>query len=179
MSRPRTTVTHRPARPRSVGDEVPCRYDRCFTAGELIRGKREVGQGGQVLRCEAGSANALVFPVSRFRDGKKKIIVGPSVPVLRLEIADRSELNPVPPSRPAPPPSSRTAPSLPPASMSAAATSCPERPLSPYAEIAARTNAGTGADVLALGTQGRRVRLLHLFTPPPIVVSVSAITLST
>jgi hypothetical protein len=28
----------------------------------------------------------------KYRDGEKKIIVGPSVPVLRLEIADRSEL---------------------------------------------------------------------------------------
>jgi hypothetical protein len=28
----------------------------------------------------------------KYRDGEKKIIVGPSVPVLRVEIADRSEL---------------------------------------------------------------------------------------
>jgi hypothetical protein len=28
----------------------------------------------------------------KYRDGEQKIIVGPSVPVLRLEIADRSEL---------------------------------------------------------------------------------------
>jgi hypothetical protein len=28
----------------------------------------------------------------KFKDGEKKIIVGPSVPILRLEIADKSEL---------------------------------------------------------------------------------------
>jgi hypothetical protein len=28
----------------------------------------------------------------KFKDGEKKLIVGPSVPVQRLEIADRSEL---------------------------------------------------------------------------------------
>ena len=28
----------------------------------------------------------------KFKDGEKKLIIGPSVPVQRLEIADRSEL---------------------------------------------------------------------------------------
>jgi hypothetical protein len=64
----------------------------------------------------------------KYRDGEKKIIVGPSVPVTRLEVATRANSSRASPSRLPQPPRSLTVPSPPPASTLAAATSCPERP---------------------------------------------------
>ena len=65
----------------------------------------------------------------KFKDGaaEKKLVVGPNVPVQRLEVSDRNELKAGAAVAAAPRPSSRTAPSRPPASMSAAATPCPKR----------------------------------------------------
>jgi hypothetical protein len=74
----------------------------------------------------------------KYKDGEKKLVVGPSVPVQRLEISDSSELKSgaavAAAATTKQPDGTFTTARI----MSAAATPCPKRSLSPLRGIAAR-----------------------------------------